>query len=205
MIQAMTVEDYLQSAASASPTPGGGAVAAMTAASAVALIEMLANVTVGKKGYEDVQERMQEILQNLPDLRMRFFSLANEDARVFDQFMTVLRLPKDTEEEQAYRKERIQEAYKAAAMVPFEIGQLAFSLFQIAEQVIRYGNRNAITDGIIGAINARAAVKSAFLNVKINLKGMTDSAFVEKLTLKMAEIEETLDQEEARLIALGGY
>lgn len=205
MIQAMTVEDYLQSAASASPTPGGGAVAAMTAASAVALIEMLANVTVGKKGYEDVQERMQGILQNLPDLRMRFFSLANEDARVFDQFMTVLRLPKDTEEEQAYRKERIQEAYKAAAMVPFEIGQLAFSLFQIAEQVIRYGNRNAITDGIIGAINARAAVKSAFLNVKINLKGMTDSAFVEKLTLKMAEIEETLDQEEARLIALGGY
>lgn len=205
MIQSMTVENYLQSAASANPTPGGGAVAAMTAASAVALIEMLANVTLGKKGYEDVQESMQDVLETLPSLRKRFLDLANEDARVFDQFMTVLRLPKDTEGEKNYRQERLQEAYKAAALVPFEIGKVAASLFPLAEQVIEQGNRNAITDGIIGAINARAAVKAAFLNVKINLQGIKDQAFVEDLSRQMKSLEEFIDQEEKRLIELGGY
>ena len=204
-LQDMTLADFLEKTGSSNPTPGGGALAATTAATAVALIEMLANLTIGKKGYEDVQEQMQAIADRMPAMRQTFLNLAQDDAQVFDAFMAALRLPKDTEEEMAARKEQLQACYKEAARVPFEIGTLAYDLFKDAETVIALGNKNAITDGIIGAINARAAVKAAFLNVKINLPGIKDEAFVADMSRTMTAMEAKLDGEEARLIALGGY
>ena len=205
MIKDMTLGHCLELTASSNPTPGGGAIAAMTAASGVALVEMLAHLTIGKQGYEAVESTMQDIVDRLPAMRERFLALADKDAQVFDAFMAALRLPKDSPDQVAYRKDQLQVCYREAAKVPFEIGCLAYSLLKDAEVVIRDGNRNATTDGIIGAINARAAVKAAFLNVKINLSGIKDPAFVKELENQMAAIEGSIDEEEARLVSLGGY
>ena len=205
MIKNMMLGQCLTVTASSNPTPGGGAIAAITAASGVALVEMLAHLTIGKKGYEEVESTMQDIVDRLPAMRERFLALADKDAHVFDTFMAALRLPKDSPDQVAYRKEQLQVCYQEAAKVPFEIGCLAYSLFMDAEVVIREGNRNATTDGIIGAINARAAVKAAFLNVKINLSGIKDPAFVKELEDQMAAIEGSIDETEARLVSLGGY
>lgn len=205
MIKDMTLGHCLAMTASSNPTPGGGAIAAMTAASGVALVEMLAHLTIGKQGYEAVESTMQDIVDRLPAMRERFLALADKDAQVFDAFMAALRLPKDSPDQVAYRKDQLQSCYREAAKVPFEIGCLAYSLLKDAEVVIRDGNRNATTDGIIGAINARAAVKAAFLNVKINLSGIKDPAFVKELEDQMAAIEGSIDEEEARLVSLGGY
>ncbi len=205
MIKDMTLGHCLAMTASSNPTPGGGAIAAMTAASGVALVEMLAHLTIGKQGYEAVESTMQDIVDRLPAMRERFLALADKDAQVFDAFMAALRLPKDSPDQVAYRKDQLQICYREAAKVPFEIGCLAYSLLKDAEVVIRDGNRNATTDGIIGAINARAAVKAAFLNVKINLSGIKDPAFVKELEDQMAAIEGSIDEEEARLVSLGGY
>ncbi len=205
MIKDMTLGHCLAMTASSNPTPGGGAIAAMTAASGVALVEMLAHLTIGKQGYEAVESTMQDIVDRLPAMRERFLALADKDAQVFDAFMAALRLPKDSPDQVAYRKDQLQVCYREAAKVPFEIGCLAYSLLKDAEVVIRDGNRNATTDGIIGAINARAAVKAAFLNVKINLSGIKDPAFVKELENQMAAIEGSIDEEEARLVSLGGY
>ena len=205
MIKDMTLGQCLAVTASSNPTPGGGAIAAITAASGVALVEMLAHLTIGKKGYEEVESTMQDIVERLPAMRERFLALADKDAHVFDTFMAALRLPKDSPDQVAYRKEQLQVCYQEAAKVPFEIGCLAYSLFKDAEAVIREGNRNATTDGIIGAINARAAVKAAFLNVKINLSGIKDPAFVKELEDRIAAIEGSIDETEARLVSLGGY
>lgn len=205
MIKDMTLGHCLALTASSNPTPGGGAIAAMTAASGVALVEMLAHLTIGKQGYEAVESTMQDIVDRLPAMRERFLALADKDAQVFDAFMAALRLPKDSPDQVAYRKDQLQVCYREAAKVPFEIGCLAYSLLKDAEVVIRDGNRNATTDGIIGAINARAAVKAAFLNVKINLSGIKDPAFVKELENQMAAIEGSIDEEEARLVSLGGY
>ncbi len=205
MIKDMTLGHCLAMTASSNPTPGGGAIAAMTAASGVALVEMLAHLTIGKQGYEAVESTMQDIVDRLPAMRERFLVLADKDAQVFDAFMAALRLPKDSPDQVAYRKDQLQVCYREAAKVPFEIGCLAYSLLKDAEVVIRDGNRNATTDGIIGAINARAAVKAAFLNVKINLSGIKDPAFVKELENQMAAIEGSIDEEEARLVSLGGY
>ena len=196
------VIDFVAATASKEPTPGGGAIAALTAATGAALAEMVANLTFGKKGYEAVQIEMEELQAKAEEIRKRMLELSQADADVFNIFMNALGLPKNTDEEKAARTAAIQQAYKDAAMVPFEIGELANQIFDLAELASRKGNQNLITDGIIAAINARAAVKSAFLNVRINLSGIKDESFVEELTSKMYAIEKDLDVKESSIIGL---
>ena len=196
------VIDFVAATASKEPTPGGGAIAALTAATGAALAEMVANLTFGKKGYEAVQTEMEELQAKAEAIRERMLELSQADADVFNIFMNALGLPKNTDEEKAARTAAIQQAYKDAAMVPFEIGELANQIFDLAELASRKGNQNLITDGIIAAINARAAVKSAFLNVHINLSGIKDESFVAELTSKMYAIEKDLDVKESSIIGL---
>ena len=196
------VVDFVAATASKEPTPGGGAIAALTAATGAALAEMVANLTFGKKGYEEVQSEMEELQTKAEAIRNRMLELSQADADVFNIFMNALGLPKNTDEEKAARTAAIQQAYKDAAMVPFEIGELANQIFDLAELASRKGNQNLITDGIIAAINARAAVKSAFLNVRINLSGIKDESFVAELTSKMYAIEKDLDVKESSIIGL---
>ena len=196
------VIDFVAATASKEPTPGGGAIAALTAATGAALAEMVANLTFGKKGYEAVQPEMEELQAKAEAIRKRMLELSQADADVFNIFMNALGLPKNTDEEKAARTAAIQQAYKDAAMVPFEIGELANQIFDLAELASRKGNQNLITDGIIAAINARTAVKSAFLNVRINLSGIKDESFVAELTSKMYAIEKDLDVKESSIIGL---
>ena len=196
------VIDFVAATASKEPTPGGGAIAALTAATGAALAEMVANLTFGKKGYEAVQTEMEELQAKAEAIRERMLELSQADADVFNIFMNALGLPKNTDEEKAARTAAIQQAYKDAAMVPFEIGELANQIFDLAELASRKGNQNLITDGIIAAINARAAVKSAFLNVRINLSGIKDESFVAELISKMHAIEKDLDDKESSIIGL---
>ena len=196
------VIDFVAATASKEPTPGGGAIAALTAATGAALAEMVANLTFGKKGYEAVQTEMEVLQAKAEEIRNRMLELSQADADVFNIFMNALGLPKNTDEEKAARTAAIQQAYKDAAMVPFEIGELANQIFDLAELASRKGNQNLITDGIIAAINARAAVKSAFLNVRINLSGIKDESFVAELISKMYAIEKDLDDKESAIIGL---
>ena len=196
------VIDFVAATASKEPTPGGGAIAALTAATGAALAEMVANLTFGKKGYEAVQTEMEVLQAKAEEIRNRMLELSQADADVFNIFMNALGLPKNTDEEKAARTAAIQQAYKDVAMVPFEIGELANQIFDLAELASRKGNQNLITDGIIAAINARAAVKSAFLNVRINLSGIKDESFVAELISKMYAIEKDLDDKESAIIGL---
>ena len=196
------VIDFVAATASKEPTPGGGAIAALTAATGAALAEMVANLTFGKKGYEEIQDEMEELQTKAEAIRNRMLELSQADADVFNIFMNALGLPKNTDEEKAARTAAIQQAYKDAAMVPFEIGELANQIFDLAELASRKGNQNLITDGVIAAINARAAVKSAFLNVRINLSGIKDESFVAELISKMYAIEKDLDVKESSIIGL---
>ena len=196
------VIDFVAVTASKEPTPGGGAIAALTAATGAALAEMVANLTFGKKGYEAVQTEMEVLQAKAEEIRNRMLELSQADADVFNIFMNALGLPKNTDEEKIARIAAIQQAYKDAAMVPFEIGELAYQIFDLAELASKKGNQNLITDGIIAAINARAAVKAAFLNVRINLSGIKDEAFVANVSAKMNAIEQDLDTKEAAIISL---
>ena len=201
-LHSVSVLKFIQDLGSSAPAPGGGSVAAMNGATAAALLEMVANLTLGNAKYEAVHEEMRGIQEAMCAVKEEFVHYINKDSAAFMELMDSFKLPKDTEEEKTHRKEEIQRTTKQAALVPFEIGKLAYSLLSVAETVILRGNANAITDGMIAVINARAAIKSAFLNVKINLGSIQDAEFVKDLADAMDEMESGLDAEEQRLVSL---
>lgn len=201
-LHSVSVLKFIQDLGSSAPAPGGGSVAAMNGATAAALLEMVANLTLGNAKYEAVHEEMRGIQETMCAVKEEFVHYINKDSAAFMELMDSFKLPKDTEEEKTHRKEEIERTTKQAALVPFEIGKLAYSLLSVAETVILRGNANAITDGMIAVINARTAIKSAFLNVKINLGSIQDAEFVKQLTDAMDEMESGLEAEEQRLLSL---
>lgn len=200
-LQQLTVATFMAETGSSAPAPGGGSVAALTAASGAALIEMVANLTLGKEKYAAVQEEMEAIRLEAKTKKEQLLAYIDKDTNAFNEIMAAFKLPKGTEEEKAARSAAIQTATKAAAIVPFEIGELTYSLLGAAEAVIERGNSNAVTDGAVATLNIRAAVKSAFLNVKINLGSIKDETFRDDLARKMAAIEDALDGEEKAILA----
>lgn len=199
-LRKLTVEGFINETASSSPAPGGGSIAALNAASSAALITMVANLTLGKEKYAAVEGDMKEVAAKAGALKDDFLALIDEDSNAFNKIMAAFKLPKDTDEAKKTRSAAIQDATKGAALVPFKVGQKANELFALAEEVITKGNQNAITDGAVAAMNARAAVRGAFLNVKINLGSIKDGLFVEDLQKKMAEIENEVDAREQALL-----
>ena len=199
-LRKLTVEGFINETASSSPAPGGGSIAALNASSSAALIAMVANLTLGKEKYAAVEGDMKEVAAKAAALKDDFLALIDEDSNAFNKIMAAFKMPKDTDEAKKARSAAIQDATKGAALVPFKVGQKANELFVLAETVITKGNQNAITDGAVAAMNARAAVRGAFLNVKINLGSIKDTLFVEDLKKRMAEIEKEVDAREKALL-----
>ena len=199
-LKKLTVEGFINETASSSPAPGGGSIAALNAASSAALIAMVAQLTLGKEKYAASQEEMKEVAEKAGALKDQLLAFIDEDSNAFNKIMAAFKLPKDTDEAKKARSAAIQDATKGAALVPFKVGQKANELFALAEAVILRGNPNAVTDGAVAAMNARAAVRGAFLNVKINLGSIKDALFVEDLKKRMAEIEADVDAREQALL-----
>lgn len=197
---AISVQEFLRRTGSSDPTPGGGSIAALTGATGAALVQMVANLTLHKKGYEDVQSDMEAVCILAQTMESEFLKLIDADCAAFEALMGAYRMPKDTDEEKELRQAAIQETTKKAALAPFKIGELAYALFEIAEIVVHKGNKNAITDGIMGGIQGHAAMKSAFLNVRINLGSLKDKNFVRELEEKMARMEQSAAEREANLL-----
>lgn len=199
-LKQLTLDGFLEQTASAAPAPGGGSIAALNGAGAAALIAMVAHLTIGKEKYRDVQPLMERTAARAEALRVQFLDLIDQDSEAFPRIIAAYKLPKETEDEKAVRSGAIQEATKAAALVPFKIGELACELFSLAEIVIDQGNKGAVTDGAIAVINARAAVRTAFLNVKINLGSLKDQKFAAEMQKKMAVIETAAETREKELL-----
>ncbi|KAB3533509.1 cyclodeaminase/cyclohydrolase family protein [Alkaliphilus serpentinus] len=201
MLASMKLNEFLQETASSNPVPGGGSIAAMSAATAAALTEMVANLTVGKKKYVEVEEEMKGIAAEASKLREKLLADIDKDADSFNEVMAAFKLPKETEEEIEKRKEAIQEATKKAALVPLEVAQTAFDMMGIIETVVVKGNQNAVTDGAVAAMMARTAVLSALFNTKINLTSIKDEAFVSETTAKVKELEDKATEVEGRILS----
>lgn len=201
MLKEMTVKEFIYETASDSPAPGGGSIAALSAASAAALIEMVANLTIGKKGYEEVKQEMEEVKKAAAEYKEKFINYIDEDSDSFNKIMAAFKMPKDTDEQKAERTKHVQSAFKGAATVPLNVGKDAFRLLQLAERVILKGNQNAVTDGAVAAMSARTAVHSAFYNVKINLGSIKDEEFVNNAKKEMEELESKVDGIEKEILS----
>jgi methenyltetrahydrofolate cyclohydrolase len=201
MLADMSVVDFLDETASNSPVPGGGSIAALSAAFSAALTQMVANLTLGKKGYEDVQEEVGFIVKEAERMRGFFVEYIDKDSDAFNEVMNAFKLPKDTDEKVEYRKKAIQEATKLAALVPLDIAREAYKMMEIAKVVVEKGNKNAVTDGAVATMLGRTAVLSALYNVKINLSSIKDKEFVEKVAQEVAELEKNVKLREEEILS----
>lgn len=200
MLADKTIKIFLQETASNTPVPGGGSIAALSAGLASALTEMVANLTLGKKNYEDFEEEMKGIVKETSKYRQRFIEDIDRDSDSFNEVMAAFKLPKETEEEIEIRKNSIEAAMKNAALVPLEVAKNALDMMDLVEKVIEKGNKNAVTDGAVAAMMARTAVLSALYNVKINLGSIKDAEFVKKVGKEVSKIEEKILKIEEALL-----
>ena len=190
------ITEYLNKAAAGTAVPGGGSVAALNAALAAGLTEMVANLTIGKKGHEEVQADMKALAEKASQLRKKLTAAIDQDADAYTAVMAAYRLPKSTEEETAARNQKIQDAIKHAALVPLEVAKDALKVIELAGQAIRMGNKNAASDGAVAAMNARTGALAAIYNVKINLGSIDDDSFVDKLAQQVSELQNQVVERE---------
>jgi formiminotetrahydrofolate cyclodeaminase len=175
------VDAYLRGLASGDPTPGGGAVAALSGATGAALISMVCNLTIGKQGYEDAQERMRWMLEEAEAARTELLDLADRDAAAFDGVMAAFKMPKETDAERAVRSKAIQAGYESAATVPLEIAKRTSELMELARETTEIGNVQAASDGACAGQALASAVWCATYNVEINAAALKDPAKAQAL------------------------
>ena len=198
----LTLREFCAQTASKSPTPGGGSVSALTGALAAALAEMVASLTVAKAGFESVQDEMCDLLSEGETLRDAFFSLIDADCAAFGSYMDALAMPKTAEEERAARRIALQEAARRSAEAPLEMARCAMQVMPLAEKALTHGNKMAASDARIAAILARAAVRAAVTNVRVNLPSLGDEALAAEMERECAELEAKAEQREAEILAL---
>jgi glutamate formiminotransferase/formiminotetrahydrofolate cyclodeaminase len=171
-----------------SPTPGGGSVAALCGSLSAALSSMVANLTVGKKGYEGVTEEMKEVALKAQELKDALLQEVDEDTRAFNKVMEAFRLPKGSEEQAREKEAAIQKASRLATLVPLSVLEKCKPLLELAVTVAQKGNKNSLSDAGVAATVAEAAAAGAFYNVKINLPGIQDESFKRETTEKAGEL-----------------
>jgi formiminotetrahydrofolate cyclodeaminase len=162
----LTVNQFLDALASKEPVPGGGSGAALAGALAAALVSMVCNLTVGKKGYEAVERDMEGLLVESEAIRKELPQLLEADTQAYARVMEAYRMPRASEEEKQAREAAMQERLKEAAEVPL----------RIAERCAR--------------VVALALLQSALLNVEINLASIKDAAYVEGMRQRMVSLVE---------------
>jgi formiminotetrahydrofolate cyclodeaminase len=201
LLKDLSITEFLQQTASAEPLPGGGCTAALNAALAASLTEMVANLTIGRKKFQAVEEEMQKIAQAAGDLRKKMQNDIDKDAQAYQEVLAAFKLPKTTDDDKKKRSEVIQQAFKNAATVPLGVARDALKIMNLASRAIKNGNPNAVTDGAVAVLAARTAAIAATYNVKINLGAIKDSDFVEELSREIEDLENQAIRKEREILA----
>ncbi len=201
MLSELTIKEFLKKTASGSPSPGGGSVAALSAALAASLTVMVANLTIGKKGYDNIEDEMKSVAQDAIQMKRELVLAIDNDAIAYKDVMTAIKLPGNSEAEKRHREEMIQSRLKQATLVPMAVAEYAIRIMELAGKTITKGNKNTITDGAVGIMMARTAVLSALYNVKINLRAIKDNTFIDRISKQVKKLEQNTLQREKELLS----
>lgn len=196
-LQDLAVKEFIDKVTGNDPVPGGGSVSALNGSLAASLAAMVANLTVGRKKYAEVNDEMEGLSARLTGLSAQLLNDVDRDAEAYDRVFAAFKLPKETDEEKALRTEAVQRETKYAAQVPMEVARTVHAMLPLIDTVARKGNSNAVTDACVAMMCARTAVLGALLNVRINLTSITDEAFVKEMSAEAERLErETLAAEQ---------
>jgi glutamate formiminotransferase/formiminotetrahydrofolate cyclodeaminase len=198
----MTLRAFANETARDVPAPGGGSISAYVGALGAALGTMVANLSAGKRGWDEQWETFSAWAEKGQTLKDALLRLVDEDTQAFNQIMAAFRLPKDTPAEKTARKQAVQAATRYATETPLRTMELANAVFELAEEMVKKGNPNSVTDAGVGALCARAAVHGAWLNVKINAKGLDDKELAASFTEKATALAKEADRLEKKVVKL---
>jgi glutamate formiminotransferase/formiminotetrahydrofolate cyclodeaminase len=185
----MTLKAFSEETASESMAPGGGSISAYVAALGISLGTMVANLSAHKRGWDDRWAEFSAWAVKGQALKNQLLAMVDEDTNSFNAIIDAMRLPKGTEAEITARKAAIQTATKYAIEVPFKVMELSLATFEPIKAMAEVGNPNSITDAGVGALCARAAVRGAFMNVRVNVSGLDDKDFVNEILAKGKAVE----------------
>ncbi len=198
----MDLRAFANETASESPAPGGGSIAAYVGVLGVSLATMVANLSSHKRGWDARWEEFSDYAAEGQVFKDKLLHLVDEDTKSFNGIMDSFKLPKGSDAEKAARSAAIQSATKYAVEVPLQVMQTALATLPLIKLMATIGNPNSITDAGVGAMCARTAVYGAYLNVKINLGGLKDQAYVQKIEAEANELLQKAMEMEAAVLVL---
>ena len=185
----MKANDFVNEVSRDTPAPGGGSIAAFAGSLGAALASMVSNLTIGKKGYKQVEQDLINLAEKAQNLKDKLLKAVDDDTNAFNAYMQARRLPQSTEEKKQNREKAIQDGLKEAINVPLNTAKQSFEALKIASEVVRKGNKNSVTDAGVGAQIAYTGIIGGIFNVLINLPPIKDQNFVENMKSTCTQLE----------------
>jgi glutamate formiminotransferase/formiminotetrahydrofolate cyclodeaminase len=177
----MNLRAFADETASESPAPGGGSISAYVGSLGVALGTMVANLSAGKRGWEDQISDFSQWAVKGQQIKDTLLKSVDEDTRAFNEIMNAFGLPKSNDSEKQARTEAIENATKYACLVPYKVMQTSYESLDMLGVMIEKGNQNSVTDAGVGVLCVKTAVRGAYFNVLVNAKGLKDKAWADKM------------------------
>lgn len=181
IIKEQQIQEFLDVLSSKEPVPGGGGASALCGAVGNALGQMVANLTIGKKKYADVEPEVKYLLVRMTKLQAEFTRLADEDAKVFAPLAKAYSLPTETDEQKVFKAEVMEKNLLAASKVPMDIMEKSMEMLAILDRLSDIGSKMAISDVGVAVQCVRTAILGAAMNVYINTKSMKDTVKAQEL------------------------
>lgn len=192
--------EFMEELSSKNAVPGGGSAAALGGALGTGLSNMVASLTMGKKKYADVEDEVQKILSDGLIIQNELLDLVKADAEAFTPLVEAYSLPKETEEEQAYKEQTLSEASIKATLVPLAIAEKVYQAMVLTRRIAEIGSRLAVSDSGCAILFLEAALKAARYNILINLPLIKDKIFAaqtaERLNILIGEAERLVKETE---------
>ncbi|MCH7640041.1 MAG: glutamate formimidoyltransferase [Bacteroidetes bacterium] len=198
----MSIEAFAEETASESPAPGGGSVSAAVGAFGVALGSMVANLSAHKRGWDERWEEFSDWAERGKANQDELLRLVDQDTEAFKAVMAASGLPKGSDAEQAERIQAIQAATRGAIEIPLRVMEVALDSMAVMKAMAEVGNPNSVSDAGVGALCARAAVRGAYLNVRINAGDLKDKVFVQDVLSRGQKMLEQAEAQERENLAI---
>ncbi len=198
----LTLTGFVEETASESAAPGGGSVSAAVGALGAALGTMVANLSSHKRGWDERWEEFSEWAEKGKRCHVELTQLVDQDTEAFNAILAAFRLPQANDEEKRARKAAVQAATVGAIEVPLRVMEVALASLDVVKAMAAGGLASSVSDAGVGALCARAAVRGAWLNVRINARDLADKALVDEFLSRGAVLAQKADELEAEVVAI---
>ncbi len=188
------LKEYLHDLAAKKSAPGGGSAAAMAAAIGAALVSMVANFTLGKEKYKQIEPKMRDLLAKSENLRLALMKLVDADVTAYRKLSDLYKKSVDKD------SPAVGAALKEAVSVPLEVCYLSMDVIRLCPLLVKEGNVNLVSDIGVVLYLLNAAFLSAKIFVDTNIKDIKDQDFIDEIGETLASLEQEIGVLKAELL-----